>query len=109
MPPQLDRERPLLGVIPRPTFTDKSTYVESDTKKYDKMAFRYLSWLLYPLLGAYAVYSVMYQEHRGWYSWVLNIMYGFLLIFGEYQGRGSPVFLTPLILMGVLVVVSLFS
>uniref|UniRef100_A0A2C9JFM2 Cleft lip and palate transmembrane protein 1 n=1 Tax=Biomphalaria glabrata TaxID=6526 RepID=A0A2C9JFM2_BIOGL len=46
------------------------------------MAFRYLSWLLYPLLGGYAVYSLVYQEHKGWYSWVLSMLYGFLLTFG---------------------------
>lgn len=32
---QLDRENLLLGVLPRPTFEDKSTYTESQTKKYD--------------------------------------------------------------------------
>lgn len=79
---QVDRENLLLGVIPRIRFLDKSSYVESDTKKYDQMAFRYLSWLLYPLLAVYAVYSLLYQEHRGWYSWVLSMLYGFLLTFG---------------------------
>lgn len=47
------------------------------------MAFKYLSWLLYPLFGCYAVYSVLYQEHKGWYSFVLGMLYGFLLTFGE--------------------------
>jgi hypothetical protein len=78
---KIDRENPVLGFIPI-RISDKSTYVESETKKFDKMAFGYLSWLLFPLLAGYAVYSVLYQEHRGWYSWVLNIMYGFLLTFG---------------------------
>ena len=44
---------------------------------------RYLSWALFPLLGGYAVYSVVYMEHKGWYSWVLSMLYGFLLTFGE--------------------------
>ena len=48
-----------------------------------QLAFRYLSWALYPLLACYAVYSLVYQEHRGWYSWVLNMLYGFLLTFGK--------------------------
>lgn len=47
------------------------------------MAFRYLSWTLFPLLGCYAVYSLLYLEHKGWYSWVLSMLYGFLLTFGE--------------------------
>merc|ERR1711884_270493 len=38
---KLDRENKLLGFIPRPRFEDKSTYTESETKKYDQMAFKY--------------------------------------------------------------------
>ncbi|KAF0030406.1 hypothetical protein F2P81_017137 [Scophthalmus maximus] len=53
------------------------------TKVMDvKMAFKYLSWLLYPLFGCYAIYSLLYVEHKGWYSWVLSMLYGFLLTFG---------------------------
>ncbi|XP_054319616.1 putative lipid scramblase CLPTM1 isoform X3 [Pongo pygmaeus] len=53
------------------------------TKVMDvRMAFRYLSWILFPLLGCYAVYSLLYLEHKGWYSWVLSMLYGFLLTFG---------------------------
>lgn len=178
---QLDREHKVAGLFPRPTFKDKSTYIESSTKVYDdvsvphsgprggspsthtpldqemgsgwgsrasacrlmgpsilyglchtrqcsvpapytscpssefpgppgnslglacqprcgwvrvgsrvpappcapQMAFRYLSWILFPLLGCYAVYSLLYLEHKGWYSWVLSMLYGFLLTFGE--------------------------
>ncbi|XP_023391016.1 cleft lip and palate transmembrane protein 1 [Pteropus vampyrus] len=79
---RLDREHKVAGLFPRPTFKDKSTYVESSTKVYDDMAFRYLSWILFPLLGCYAVYSLLYLEHKGWYSWVLSMLYGFLLTFG---------------------------
>ncbi|VDP96697.1 unnamed protein product [Trichobilharzia regenti] len=46
------------------------------------MAFRYLSWMLFPLLTAYCGYSLIYEEHRGWYSWILSVSYGFLLTFG---------------------------
>ncbi|XP_075302319.1 putative lipid scramblase CLPTM1 isoform X2 [Opisthocomus hoazin] len=79
---RLDRENKVAGVFPRVIFKDKSTYVESSTKVYDDMAFRYLSWILFPLLGCYAVYSLLYLEHKGWYSWVLSMLYGFLLTFG---------------------------
>ncbi|KAJ3104293.1 hypothetical protein HDU97_009369 [Phlyctochytrium planicorne] len=34
------------------------------TMKYDKIAFKYLSYVLYPLLFGYAVYSVYYEEHK---------------------------------------------
>ncbi|KAL8610919.1 Cleft lip and palate transmembrane protein 1 like protein [Nucella lapillus] len=72
----------MLGVLPRIKMEFKSTYTSSATKQYDMMAFRYLSWLLYPLLAFYSVYSLVYQEHKGWYSWVLSMLYGFLLTFG---------------------------
>jgi hypothetical protein len=79
----INREARIFGVIPRFSFSDKGSYIESSTKEYDTLAFRYLSWALYPLLGGYAVYSLLYQEHRGWYSFVLNMLYGFLLTFGK--------------------------
>ncbi|KAF8354062.1 hypothetical protein PRIPAC_95685 [Pristionchus pacificus] len=79
---ELDREDKILGIIPKVKISDKGSYVESDTKEYDKLAFKYLSWALYPLLVGYAIYSLMYVEQKGWYSWVLNMLYGFLLTFG---------------------------
>lgn len=78
----LDWERPLLGGIPRLIFTDKSTYVESETKKYDQLAFKYLGIVLFPLFCAYGVYSILYDEHKGLYSYILGMLYGFLLTFG---------------------------
>uniref|UniRef100_A0A8R1I4M3 Cleft lip and palate transmembrane protein 1 n=1 Tax=Caenorhabditis japonica TaxID=281687 RepID=A0A8R1I4M3_CAEJA len=79
---EVDRENTLFGVFPRLKFSDKGSYVESDTKTYDQMAFRYLSWVLFPLLVGYAIYSIIYVEQKGWYSWVLNMLYGYLLMFG---------------------------
>ncbi|XP_066910734.1 LOW QUALITY PROTEIN: putative lipid scramblase CLPTM1 [Clytia hemisphaerica] len=70
------------GPFPAIKFEDKSTYVQSETREYDKLAFKYLSWGLFPLLACYAVYSLIYVEHKGWYSFVLSIAYGFLLTFG---------------------------
>ncbi|KAK3094049.1 hypothetical protein FSP39_023443, partial [Pinctada imbricata] len=77
---KVDTDNPILGIIPKIYFEDKSTYTESHTKEYDM--FKYLSWLLFPLLIGYAIYSLLYLEHKGWYSWVLGMMYGFLLTFG---------------------------
>ncbi|KAK5974830.1 Cleft lip and palate transmembrane protein 1, partial [Trichostrongylus colubriformis] len=79
---EVDYSRKWLGVIPSIKVSDKGSYVESDTKTYDDMAFKYLSWVLFPLLGGYAIYSLIFVEQRGWYSWVLNMLYGFLLMFG---------------------------
>lgn len=98
---EIDRVNKVLGLLPRIRITDKGSYVESSTREYDivsvnflyfvftnsfisiKMAFRYLSWAIFPLFVCYAVYSLLYQEHKGWYSWVLGMVYGFLLTFGK--------------------------
>ncbi|XP_076306429.1 putative lipid scramblase CLPTM1 [Tachypleus tridentatus] len=79
---QLNRDQKIFGILPKITFSDKGSYVESSTKDYDILAFKYLSWILFPLLGCYFIYSLIYVEHRGWYSFSLNMMYGFLLTFG---------------------------
>ncbi|XP_055640174.1 putative lipid scramblase CLPTM1 isoform X2 [Toxorhynchites rutilus septentrionalis] len=78
----INRQDLVFGFLPRISFSDKGSYVESSTKVYDNLAFKYLGWLCFPLLVAYGVYSVLYQEHKGWYSFVLNMLYGFLLTFG---------------------------
>ncbi|KAJ3631025.1 hypothetical protein MTP99_012182 [Tenebrio molitor] len=63
-------------------FKDKGSYVESSTKVYDKLAFKYLSWVCFPLLVGYSIYALLYLEHKGWYSFVLDLLYGYLLTFG---------------------------
>ncbi|KAI3384616.1 hypothetical protein SNEBB_000096 [Seison nebaliae] len=67
---------------PKFKFVFKENYEVSETSDYDKLAFKYLSWALFPLILCYAVYSLFHSEHRGWYSWVLGVIYGFLLTFG---------------------------
>ncbi|EDV29106.1 uncharacterized protein TRIADDRAFT_49806 [Trichoplax adhaerens] len=71
-----------LRSIPRISIQDRATYEESPTKEYDRMAFKYLSWALFPMFACYTVYSLLYHEHKGWYSFCLGICYGFLLMFG---------------------------
>lgn len=78
----INRDNLMFGFLPRLGFSDKGSYVDSSTKVYDNLAFKYLGWLCFPLLVAYGVYSVIYQEHKGWYSFVLNMLYGYLLTFG---------------------------
>lgn len=63
-------------------FKDKGSYVESSTKQYDELAFKYLSWVCFPLLVGYSIYALLYLEHKGWYSFVLDLLYGYLLTFG---------------------------
>jgi hypothetical protein len=47
------------------------------------MAFRYLSIALVPMLLGYAAYSLMYEEHKGWYSYIVGILAGAVYTFGK--------------------------
>ena len=52
------------------------------TKQYDAEAMRYLSYALYPLVAGYAIYALLYETHRSWYSWVLHSLVGAVYTFG---------------------------
>ena len=47
------------------------------------MAFKYLGRAMVPLMIAYSVYSLLYHEHRGWYSFVVGVMAGGVYTFGK--------------------------
>jgi len=64
------------------TFEEKRKEEDSETSKYDKMAFKYLGMVCFPLMVCYMIYSIIYNEHKGWYSFCLQSAYGFLLTFG---------------------------
>ncbi|KAI9144179.1 cleft lip and palate transmembrane protein 1-domain-containing protein [Paraphysoderma sedebokerense] len=70
------------GPIPKFKLENKVSYTKSKTKEYDDIAFRYLSWVLYPAVIGYAVYSLIYDKHKSWYSFVLNTLVGFVYTFG---------------------------
>lgn len=64
------------------TIRGKGNYTESPTAQYDREAMRYLSWVLYPLLAGYAAYSLTYDRHKSWYSFVLSTLTGCIYTFG---------------------------
>ncbi|CAH0547843.1 unnamed protein product [Brassicogethes aeneus] len=55
---------------------------EKMTRKYDEECMKYLSYLLYPLCLAAAVYSLIYQPHKSWYSWTINSLVNGVYAFG---------------------------
>ena len=63
-------------------FDDKESYSKSETKKFDIEAMSKLSYLMYPLMAIYTVYSAVYNEHKGWYSFILNTLVGGIYLFG---------------------------
>ncbi|KAF8076720.1 cleft lip and palate associated transmembrane protein [Lyophyllum atratum] len=58
---------------------------EKKTQEYDKLAFRYVSYVAIPLLAAYTGYSLLYNTHRGWYSFVISTLTSFVYMFGFAQ------------------------
>lgn len=67
------------------TLEDNQKYVESETKEYDRIAMKYMTWAMIPLIIGYTIYSVMYNEHKGWYSFILNTLVGSIYTFGFIQ------------------------
>lgn len=66
------------------TFEDKHklTEKEKQTQEYDQIAFRYLYIAAVPLLLAYAVYSLVYETHKSWYSFVIETLVGSVYAYG---------------------------
>ncbi|KAL9592467.1 MAG: hypothetical protein Q9179_006684 [Wetmoreana sp. 5 TL-2023] len=58
------------------TFEDKHKLSETEekTKEYDEIAFKYLYMIAIPLLAAYAGYSLLYETHKSWYSFVITTL-----------------------------------
>jgi hypothetical protein len=55
---------------------------EKKTQVYDALAFRYVSYGAIPCLAGYTIYSLLYETHRGWYSFVISTLTSFVYMFG---------------------------
>ncbi|CAM6007410.1 unnamed protein product [Sphagnum balticum] len=75
---EVDRSRgfPLLR------FKDRESYAGNKTKEYDDLAMRYFSYVLYPLVACFAIYSLIYEQHKSWYSWILSSLTSCVYMFG---------------------------
>ncbi|KAK9462728.1 cleft lip and palate transmembrane protein 1-domain-containing protein [Lipomyces oligophaga] len=79
------KDNPLRAMIPyKITVTSKHelSEIEKKTEEYDKIAFKYMYILAVPLLLAYAVWSVIYQTHKSWYSFVIRTLVGSVYAYG---------------------------
>ncbi|KAJ5033364.1 uncharacterized protein L3040_008482 [Drepanopeziza brunnea f. sp. 'multigermtubi'] len=73
------------SLIPyRIAFEDKHVLSETEekTKEYDAVAFKYLYMIAAPLLVAYAAYSLKYESHKSWYSFVIATLVGSVYAYG---------------------------
>lgn len=82
------------GILPYVVvFEDKHKLSETEEKtdEYDRIAFRYMGMIAVPLLLAYAAYSLMYESHKSWYSFIITTLvgsvyaYGFLMMVSRSQ------------------------
>jgi hypothetical protein len=65
-------------------FEDKHALSETEkkTEEYDKIAFKYMYMVAVPLLLAYAGYSLMYETHKSWYSFIITTLVGSVYAYG---------------------------
>jgi hypothetical protein len=56
-------------------------------ERYDKLAFRYVSYVALPALAIYAVYSLIHETHRGWYSFIISTLTSFVYMFGFVRAK----------------------
>ncbi|GME27795.1 Cleft lip and palate transmembrane 1 [Neofusicoccum parvum] len=55
---------------------------EKQTQEYDRIAFKYLYLVAIPLLLAYAGYSLVYETHKSWYSFIIATLVGSVYAYG---------------------------
>ena len=72
----------ILGFLPRVRVAPKASALKSETAKHDADAMRFLSYALYPMCAAYALYDLYHNEHRGWWSWIISSLVGSIYVFG---------------------------
>ncbi|KAJ4306540.1 hypothetical protein N0V88_001344 [Collariella sp. IMI 366227] len=68
----------------RISFEDKHKLsdTEEKTKEYDEIAFKYMYMAGVPLLIAYAIYSLIYETHKSWYSYIIATLVGSVYAYG---------------------------
>lgn len=81
--PQIDRT----GRIPMLRFRDRESYAGNKTKEYDDIAMKYLTYVLFLLAAGFAAYSLMYERHKSWYSWILSSLTSCVYMFGKLPSK----------------------
>uniref|UniRef100_A0A0D9W5C3 Transmembrane CLPTM1 family protein n=1 Tax=Leersia perrieri TaxID=77586 RepID=A0A0D9W5C3_9ORYZ len=74
------------GKIPMLRFRDRESYAQNKTKEYDAIAMKFLTYVLFFLVICFSIYSLKYEKHKSWYSWILSsctscvYMFGFIMM-----------------------------
>lgn len=81
------------GILPYViVFEDKHKLSETEekTEEYDKIAFKYMGIVAVPLLLAYAAYSLKYETHKSWYSFIIATLVGSVYAYGFLMMVSQP-------------------
>lgn len=65
------------------SWIDRESYAGNKTKEYDDIAMKYLSGVLFFLAICSSIYSLMYERHKSWYSWILSSLTSCVYMFGK--------------------------
>ena len=73
-------------------FEDKHQLSETEekTEEYDKIAFQYMGIVAVPLLLAYAAWSLYYESHKSWYSFIITTLVGSVYAYGFLMMVRTP-------------------
>jgi Cleft lip and palate transmembrane protein 1 (CLPTM1) len=55
---------------------------ERETAEYDRIAYRYLAMILYPVIVAWSLYALREYEYKSWYSWLISNLANAVYTFG---------------------------
>lgn len=55
---------------------------EQETADYDRIAFKNLAMILYPLVIGWSLYALQHYEYKSWYSWLISNLANAVYTFG---------------------------
>ncbi|CBZ52256.1 hypothetical protein NCLIV_020430 [Neospora caninum Liverpool] len=58
------------------------SYTESHTQEFDSIAIRWMSIILAPCVAGYAIYALLNNKYRSWFSYIISVLAGSVYTFG---------------------------
>ena len=83
------------GQMPRLKFENRSSYINSNTKKWDDEATRYMMYFLTPCVIGYFIYSLLYDKHKNWCAREADALHGKVAALMYTDCFGEPASVDP--------------
>jgi hypothetical protein len=65
--------RPTVSLFPPfVTITPMQNEKERATAEYDRLAMKYVGFVLYPIVAGWSIYALYHYEYKSWYSWLVS-------------------------------------